>query len=185
MIYSILSGSFGESFTRVGKPAPPMPTMPASPIRFRMSSLDISESGFTGAVSASLYSPSFSMTIQSTLLPVGLKCFSSAFTVPDTDAYTGADTKPPASAIFWPFNTWSPFFTAAMAGAPMCWDSGYTRSPCGSTSVIGWSFARLLPSLGWIPPLKVKSPILLPFLSLLRFQFSHHIILQYFVYKIQ
>ena len=59
-----------------------------------------------------------------------------------------AETNPPASAIFWPTNTLSPFFTQATAGAPMCWLKGYTSSPCGKYSVIGLSLLNFeaLPS---------------------------------------
>ena len=76
----------GESFTLVGNPAPPMPTTPASPMAFRISSFVISSSGFTGAYSTSAYSPSFSITMQFTFAPVGLKWGSIALTVPETDA---------------------------------------------------------------------------------------------------
>ena len=35
---------------------------------------------------------------------------------------------PSAAAIFWPFRTTSPGLTMALAGAPMCWESGSTSS---------------------------------------------------------
>ena len=43
-----------------------------------------------------------------------------AFTVPETELKIFADTNPPASATFWPTNTWSPLLTIGCAGAPMC-----------------------------------------------------------------
>ena len=45
------------------------------------------------------------------------------FTVPDTDECIGAETNPPASAIFCPAFTWSPFCTIGTAGAPICCDT--------------------------------------------------------------
>ena len=38
-------------------------------------------------------------------VPAGLNRYSIPFTVPDTEAWIGDDTKPPASAIFCPFKT--------------------------------------------------------------------------------
>ena len=68
------------------------------------------------------------------------------FTVPDTVLKTAADTKPAASPIFCPASTRSPFATTGLAGAPICWDNGNTRSPFGKTAFMGLSLERSLPS---------------------------------------
>ena len=54
MMYSILSGSFGDSFTYVGKPAPPIPTTPASFTLLIMDSLDNVVTSSTTSYSTSL-----------------------------------------------------------------------------------------------------------------------------------
>ena len=119
MIYSIASGSFGANFTCVGNPAPPSPTIPASLIAAKTSSLDIWSEGFV-SYATSWNSPSFSITIELTFAPAGVILGSIALTVPETELKMFADTNPPASATFWPTNTWSPLLTIGFAGAPMC-----------------------------------------------------------------
>ena len=52
--------------------------------------------------------------------PVATRLGSIALTVPETLEKIGAETNPPASAIFCPLSTISPTFTHATAGAPMC-----------------------------------------------------------------
>ena len=102
-----------------------------------------------------------------TISPVGTLLGSIFLTVPDTDAWIGADTKPPASAIFCPFKTVSPTATIGVAGAPICCDNGYTSSPLGNNSRIGLSFDKSFPSKGWTPPLNVIKPILCAPLSMI------------------
>ena len=74
--------------------------------------------------------------------------FSIPFTVPDTEENTGAETKPPASAIICPSSTRSPFFTMHFAGAPMCWDSRKVSSAPASRTRTGFSAVSSFPSYG-------------------------------------
>ena len=124
MIYVILSGSFGESLTWVGNPAPPIPTIPAFLTASRISSLEERFQSIRGLYLTSSSRKSFSMMMLLTISPVTTRLGSIAFTVPDTDEKTGAETNPPASAIIWPLKTLSPLFTIGLAGAPMCCDTG-------------------------------------------------------------
>ena len=78
------SGFFGLNLTLVGKPAPPIPTTPASLILCNTSSLE-SSSNFLGVYSTSLNSPSFSMMIELHFPPVASVLGSIALTVPETD----------------------------------------------------------------------------------------------------
>ena len=65
--------------------------------------------------------PSVLMTTESHMRPLDRRKGSTAATVPETLEWMFAETKPPASPIFVPTNTSSPFLTRAFAGAPMCW----------------------------------------------------------------
>ena len=84
----------------VGKPAPPIPTIPAFFIKFLMSSLDKSSYFlFCPTPSALSYALSFSTTTDNTLAPDTVNLGSTATTVPETDEYTCAETNPEASPI--------------------------------------------------------------------------------------
>ena len=93
MTVSIVSSFGGVIFTCVGKPAPPMPTMPASRTAFTICS-DVTElmppSFLTEGSSSSL--KSFSMIIQSHSCPEGVRCLVISLTVPETLEWTGALT---------------------------------------------------------------------------------------------
>jgi hypothetical protein len=68
------------------------------------------------------------------------------------EAWTGAETNPPASPIFVPTLTRSPGETIGRAGAPRCWESGMkTRSGSGSSRA--GSARVIFSSGGWTPPL--------------------------------
>ena len=82
IIVSIFSGSFGESFTCVGNPAPPSPTIPASFTALMIASFVFSVTGWKETVS---YSPSFSTIMEFTLLPETVILGSIFFTVPETE----------------------------------------------------------------------------------------------------
>lgn len=55
---------------------------------------------------------------------------------PEVGACSGAEMRPPASAISWPRNTVSPIFTTGRAGAPECCDSGMTSAGGSPASAI-------------------------------------------------
>ena len=98
------------------------------------------------------------MTTQGTMPPPVTRWGAISTTVPETEACTGAETKPRTSPTFWPRSTRSPTVTHGPQGAPMCWDMGmYTRSGAGSASM-GEPALRLLPwpmaCSGWMPPAK-------------------------------
>ena len=78
------------------------------------------------------------MTIASPTLEVtALTTWMIFLTFPDTVAWMGTDTYPPASAIFCPTFTSSPRFTRAFAGAPMCWLRGrVTTEGRGAVSIL-------------------------------------------------
>ena len=76
------------------------------------------------------------MTIAGTSRPEGWRKFPIAVTLPEIDAWTGADTAPCASPIFRPFRTTSPIATTGLAVAPVCWTIGTTtRAGSGISSV--------------------------------------------------
>jgi len=75
-----------------------------------------------------------------TLLPFGCRRGSIAFTLPETVAWTGALTKPPASAIGCPRSTVSPTETIGFAGAPMCMETGRITSSGNASFSIGLVF---------------------------------------------
>ena len=144
----------------MGNPAPPRPTIPASFTMLRISSFDRPDGSLSSPTpSTVLYSPSFSTTMEGTIAPLAIRLGSMAFTVPETEAITFAEMKPPASPIFWPASTWSPFATRGFAGAPMCCDIGYTRSPFGIRTCTGLFSDSSFPSYGWMPPIKVAKPM--------------------------
>ena len=94
-----------------------------------------------------------------TMAPFATILGSRDFTVPETELMMQADINPPGSPIFCPTNTWSPFATSGLAGAPICWDSGKTISPFGCSTDTGLLIDSSLPSYGWMPPLNVAKPI--------------------------
>ena len=84
-------------------------------------------------------SPSFSMTTDMMLSPRGWGRGSTAMTLPETEAWTGAETGAGFSPIFWPIFTRSPFCTRGLQGAPMCWIMGITTWGGGAMTVTGMS----------------------------------------------
>ena len=128
--------------TWVGKVAPPMPTTPAFWSTFTSSSAPRSAPRSGGLQSGQGVSlKSFSMTTLITGTP--LKCIlgSTAATVPDTLAWTAADTAAVASPTFCPTVTWSPTATQGWQGAPMCMDMG-TTTRAGGGQLLNWLLAR-------------------------------------------
>ena len=111
-----------RAFTLPGKAAPPMPTMPASRMAWRISS---SVPG-RGLVTVSSLK-SFSMTTARAVPAVGWGRLSMATTVPETEAWTGTH-RPSASPIFWPRFTVSPTWTRGTQGAPICCCMGITTT---------------------------------------------------------
>ena len=78
-----------ESFTGVGKAAPPMPTMPASATRWRrMAGSAFLQSARGGIGSAALSSPSASMTTQGSWVPAGPRHMPRLFTLPEVGEWT-------------------------------------------------------------------------------------------------
>ena len=71
------------------------------------------------------------MTMQGDCVPATVMRLSTAFTLPEQELMTLADTKPSASAMICPAKTVSPFATTAFAGLPMCWFNAKTNSPFG------------------------------------------------------
>ena len=71
--------------------------------------------------------------------PRGWGLGSTATTVPETEAWTGAETGAWASPIFWYIFTVSPFFTSGVQGAPMCCAMGITTCFGGVITVTGTS----------------------------------------------
>ena len=88
------------SLTAVGNAAPPRPTMPQLAA---MPTMSMSESASTFSRgrtdSSQRSSKSFSITTAGTVLPLATVQVVMATTLPDTDACTGAETKPCASPI--------------------------------------------------------------------------------------
>ena len=115
---SISSRFLGDSFTAVGKPAPPRPTRPLA----RMASVkDLKSVTWGGAMEGSTFcSPSGVMTTVVWVDPLDPTMVVISATVPDTPEWMSAETKPPALPTTVPTYTWSPLATAGAAGAPMC-----------------------------------------------------------------
>ena len=141
----VSTGFAGFNFTNVGKPAPPIPTIPASLTISTISSgvrLSRSLFGFTDSCRVSFPSDLITTDRHSPL--VACLCTSIAVTVPLTEECTGLLINPPASPIFWPTFTSSPTSTIAFAGAPACIDNGtttvsgagnFTKSTCSENSL--------------------------------------------------
>ena len=124
----VSTGFAGFSFTQVGKPAPPIPTIPASRMISMISSgVRLSRSLCGCTDSCRVFLPSDSITTAITSLPL-VPCIrgSTATTVPLTLECTGALINPAASPIFCPTFTVSPIATIGFAGAPRCWDMEIT-----------------------------------------------------------
>ncbi len=144
-----------EIFTWVGKVAPPMPTMPASFTRAEICSGVRASGSLAGTQSGQGVSlKSFSITTLMTGTPEKWMRFSTADTVPETLAWTGAETKAGASPTFCPTVTWSPTDTQGVQGAPMCRDMGITTRAGGGRVSMGFLLVAALWSLGWMPPKK-------------------------------
>ena len=131
---SILLRSLTASLTKVGKPAPPKPTIPL----FFTASTKLSKSLTTGfaMLSSASKSPSESITTAGTFMPPDITSSSIFCTVPETLEWTGAEINPFASPISVPTLTGSPRFTVTDAGLPMCIDIGIVTVP-GSGSCSG------------------------------------------------
>ena len=78
---AVLTGG-GDSFTTDGKAAPPMPTMPASAMRFFNSSGEAFGQSSAGMGSAAKSSPSLSRITAGSWLPAGPRHVAISFTVP-------------------------------------------------------------------------------------------------------
>ena len=150
------------SFALVGKPAPPMPVIPAS----RMIAISSSGGSVRGLarfwiVGQSVTRPSFSSTTAGMSVPPGCGRGSTATTVPETDACTGAQSPSP-SPSFCPSVTRSPTRTSGLQGAPMCCDrkivTVFGRIGTGAASRLS-SFSPL----GWTPPKKARAIALTSF----------------------
>ena len=91
---SIWSRFLGDSFTAVGKPAPPRPTRPQA----RAAATRLAASVTTGGLQAGsgVWFPSGLMTTAGTTAPLGMWTLSTASTVPETPEWMSALTKPPA-----------------------------------------------------------------------------------------
>ena len=88
---SIALSSGTLSLTCAGKPAPPRPTRPAS--RAACASCCFVRISGGGAIAGSRsIRPSEVMTTASAIWPPGIITFAISFTVPDTDAWIGAET---------------------------------------------------------------------------------------------
>ncbi len=154
LIMTVSTGfSFGgESFTWVGKAAPPKPTMPASRTSRRISSADGSRPAGTSR-RVSCCSSAVLMTIANWRVPVKCGRGSTATTTPAPGACTGAEMKASASPIFWPARTASPLLTSGRQGAPVCWLSGTINSGGSGISTTPMPAVPALHSAGWTPPL--------------------------------
>ena len=79
------------------------------------------------------------MTTDMIMSPRGWGLGSTATTVPETEACTGAETGAALSPIFWYIFTVSPFFTSGVQGAPICCAMGITTWGGGAITVTGTS----------------------------------------------
>ena len=139
--------------TTEGKPAPPMPQMPASFTRASKSSREaVFQSSGGMKADAPDWSSATSRITASTQPPVGPMRGSTAATVPATGAWTFAEMKPLRSPMSWPLATASPFLTRHFAGAPRCWLMETTSCFGRGIASIGLDAARSLLYCGWTPP---------------------------------
>ena len=156
MTRSHLEPGGGESLTCVGKVAPPRPTTPPRRILSRMALLSAGISVTSVSVvsmPSSHSSPSTAISMQVWGLPARSLRGPMDLTVPETEEWMNADTKPPGSATTWPTFTLSPTATTGFAGAPMCWDMDrYTVGASGSCSIA--HSREILLSCGWTPPME-------------------------------
>ena len=83
--------------------------------------------------------PSDSMTMAGTFRPLEARTSSIFLTLPEMEAWTGEETKPPASPIRCPTLTRSPALTSGFAGAPMCMDMGMVTMDGQSIATAGMS----------------------------------------------
>ena len=137
------------SFTAVGNPAPPMPTMPASAMRASTLSGVRSASGASVVCSSE---KSFSMRTCSVFFPAKVMCVTMLFTVPATGENTFAESPSAALPISCPRKTRSPACTAGTAGAPICWESGTQTSFGSGSRPISFSLLYCLHPAGCTPP---------------------------------
>ena len=140
----------GESFTFVGKVAPPKPTTPHSLMRSticfwsRVMSFTIVS---VLSIVSTHSSPSTSIVIVFTGLFARSFTIPIDFTVPLTEECTGAETKPVGVPINCPTLTLSPTWTQGAAGAPRCCPIEiYTIFGIGSFSIC--AFCEIFLSAG-------------------------------------
>src|SRR3990172_10313086 len=79
-----------------------------------------------------------------------------AVTLPEIDAWTGAETKPVVLPIFFPFFTSCPMTTSGFVGAPICWLRGIIARLGIAAATVGLCAVRYLLSAGCTPPLNVS-----------------------------
>ena len=108
----------GDSFTAVGKPAPPRPTRPHALRRRHEAELRPSPPAAHRPGPASARRPALMTTAGTERRRWACARSSTASTVPDTPEWMSAPTKPPAAPTTVPTSTVSPFFTAGVHGAP-------------------------------------------------------------------
>ena len=136
-------------FTWVGKVAPPMPTTPAFWMISHRASAVSSPGRSTGWISGQgVLLKSFSMTTLITGTPLKWILGSTATTLPDMLAWTGAETKAAGSPTRWPTVTVSPTATQGWHGAPMCMDIGITTRAGGGSFSMGFLLVAAFLSLG-------------------------------------
>ena len=162
MIVSMGLSIGGKSFTAVGKPAPPMPTMPASRTRPTRSSWARRDHSGSGASGCSSPLSSVSMTMAGAERPDGVGADGRiSFTTPADGAWMSAEISPFWRAIGWYFATWSPTATHGMAGAPRCCDIEIVSMPGSGMRRRGLASAIALESGGCAPPLKMFATALM------------------------
>ena len=159
MRYSQRFPGGGLSLTDVGKPAPPIPHIPASSTRFKSSSrvavfqssggrigVDELVGGGVGELVSGAGSgvAVVSRITASALPPAGPRRFSTALTLPSAGARTHTEIKPFFSPITWPRFTKSPGLTRHFAGAPRCCDIETTSSAGSGSFSIALSRASSL-----------------------------------------
>ena len=127
-----------EILNAVGNMAPPIPVTPASRMRLMMASGSFSSLPVRGLRSSQGVSwKSFSITTDITMSPSMWRRGSTATTLPETEACTGAEIGASVAPMSWPIFTVSPTLTTGWFGAPMCWTIGSTTSLGGAMGRTG------------------------------------------------
>ena len=138
----------------MGKPAPPMPTMPHC---LTISAISSFETALGSRISpkpgAHSFSKSFCTIMHLLIAPVTVWRSSIIFTLPETELKIGLEINEAASPIFIPTSTRSPILTVGTAGAPICWLIGNTISGAASIFIIFSFSENAFPSNGCTPAL--------------------------------